>query len=441
MNKKFDRVLQWGKEKMGNDNKTATTDEFKTMEMEMQMRQEGMERLHTSASTYIKSLSKRREGDDREKMIPVDIVGQAMVMHGEEFESDSLYGQCLTSFGRAHESIARVQDSYVQNINDNWLLGLERNLAQMKEYQAARKKLESRRLAFDATQSKMQKLKKEDFRLEDEMRSQRIKYEESSDEVLRRMNDIRDAEEETLADLSAFLDAELEYYDKCRSLLMRVKEQWPAQLQGNKQSFKKNRSRSNTAHSFNNGFRDREIRERDYEEPAPPQPERPSIRSRGVSASHGSASEWDEHRRPTPDLNTRQSSWKLGGESLSRTSSHDSSAGPARMLRTVTEPMPPPLPATRGGLRPVITRTASYNSHKEEDVFADENHSPESPASSIPKLPSRNSSSNSLSGAGRKVAPPPPPVSRGVVQGKKPPPPPPPVKRANLSNLSIHDNA
>lgn len=93
-----------------------------------------MEKLHSSASSYMKSLSKRREGDDREKMVPVDIVGQAMVTHGGEFEEDSLYGQCLSSFGRAHESIARVQDNYVSQINENWLLGLERSLAQMKEY-------------------------------------------------------------------------------------------------------------------------------------------------------------------------------------------------------------------------------------------------------------------------------------------------------------------
>lgn len=124
MNKKFDRALQWGKEKMGKDNKTTVSDDFKAMEMEMQMRNEGtpiasspdiqfageaewililfekisgMDRLHSSAQIYIKSLSKRREGDDREKMIPVDIVAQSMLNHGEEFESDSQYGQCLIS--------------------------------------------------------------------------------------------------------------------------------------------------------------------------------------------------------------------------------------------------------------------------------------------------------------------------------------------------------
>ena len=75
----------------------------------------------------------------------------------------------------------------------------------------------------------MQKQKKEDFRVEDELRSQRIKYEESNEDVTRRMGDIQEAEADTMEDLSAFLESELEYYEKCRNVLMRVKQQWPAQ--------------------------------------------------------------------------------------------------------------------------------------------------------------------------------------------------------------------
>ncbi len=47
--------------------------------------------------TYVKSMSQRKEGDDREKMLPVDVLAQAMIAHGEEFESDSLFGNCLIS--------------------------------------------------------------------------------------------------------------------------------------------------------------------------------------------------------------------------------------------------------------------------------------------------------------------------------------------------------
>ncbi|KAK3056124.1 hypothetical protein LTR53_020474, partial [Teratosphaeriaceae sp. CCFEE 6253] len=79
----------------------------------------------------------------------------------------------------------------------------------MKEYQAARKKLESRRLAYDTAQQKMQKSKREDFRMEEELRSQKAKYEESNEDVYRRMLDIKEAEVDSVGDLTSFLEAEL----------------------------------------------------------------------------------------------------------------------------------------------------------------------------------------------------------------------------------------
>lgn len=98
----------------------------------------------------------------------------------------------------------------------------------LKAKQAARKKLESRRLAYDASLAKMQKTKKEDFRMEEELRSQKAKYEESSEDVYRRMQDIKEAEGDSVTDLTAFLDAELSYYDRCREVLLQLKRDWPA---------------------------------------------------------------------------------------------------------------------------------------------------------------------------------------------------------------------
>jgi hypothetical protein len=41
INKKFDRVKQWAGEKMGQEAKTGVSEEFKSLEMEMQLRHEG----------------------------------------------------------------------------------------------------------------------------------------------------------------------------------------------------------------------------------------------------------------------------------------------------------------------------------------------------------------------------------------------------------------
>ena len=94
--------------------------------------------------------------------------------------------------------------------------------------QAARKRLEQRRIAYDTSLTKMQKAKREDFRVEEELRAQKAKYEEASEDVHRRMEDIREAESESVADLTAFLDAELAYFDASREILLQCKRDWPA---------------------------------------------------------------------------------------------------------------------------------------------------------------------------------------------------------------------
>ncbi|KAI7969553.1 hypothetical protein EIK77_005183 [Talaromyces pinophilus] len=74
----------------------------------------------------------------------------------------------------------------------------------------------------------MQKAKKEDFRVEEELRSQKIKYEETNDDVYRRMMDIQEAEGENLTDLTAFIDAELNYHERCREVLLQLRNELPA---------------------------------------------------------------------------------------------------------------------------------------------------------------------------------------------------------------------
>lgn len=41
VNKKFDRFKQWGRERMGSEVKTDMSDDFKMLEVEMALRQEG----------------------------------------------------------------------------------------------------------------------------------------------------------------------------------------------------------------------------------------------------------------------------------------------------------------------------------------------------------------------------------------------------------------
>lgn len=43
INKKFDRMKQWSKERMGSEKLSDSNEEFKALEQEMQLRHNGME--------------------------------------------------------------------------------------------------------------------------------------------------------------------------------------------------------------------------------------------------------------------------------------------------------------------------------------------------------------------------------------------------------------
>ncbi|KAK9477761.1 hypothetical protein V1514DRAFT_266370, partial [Lipomyces japonicus] len=226
MTKKIDRLRQWTSEKLGQEQKTQESEEFKDLEYEINMRYEGTDRVHQSMAIYVRNLSKRREFENQEKTSPIDIVGQNLASFGEEFISDSVYGQALVRLGVANQKLARAQEIYVDRINRNFIEGIEKSIAQFKDFQSSRKKLESRRLAYDAALSKAQKVKREDSRLEEEVRAQRIKYEEAGEDVVRKMNSIRDAENDNLADLVDFFEAECDYYERSYEIVQNLRKNW-----------------------------------------------------------------------------------------------------------------------------------------------------------------------------------------------------------------------
>ncbi|KAJ5619001.1 hypothetical protein N7510_002985 [Penicillium lagena] len=423
VNKRIGRLKQWAGERMGGEVKTNLSDNFKAMETEMAVRHEGVDRIHKSMTGYVKALSKRNEGDDKEKTLPVAHLGSSMIAHGEDFDCSSEYGQCLTMLGRTEERIARVQETYIAQATSSWLESLERSLAQMKEYQQARKKLDSRRLAYDTSLSKMQKAKREDFRVEEELRTQKIKYEEANDDVLRRMQDIRDSEPENVMDLGMFLDAQLEYHERCREALLQLKNDWPGGSSVGQATARRSRARSNTGNSLPQRYDPLQ------EEIANVTESRPTIRSNKTMSMYIADS-------PAREAQPISNGYSRPG--FNRTPTFE---GPTQ-LRQEQSPSP-------WVQRAASDLTARHSVHLGSgrfpgDPYADSEgssygrSSPErlygnnrsiSPATShCSSVASRRPSSNALNGTTglAKKAPPPPPPSRA----KKPPPPPPPMKRS-----------
>ncbi|TWU77759.1 hypothetical protein ED733_008633 [Metarhizium rileyi] len=402
--KKLDRAVQWAGEKMGSEAKTAHSDEFHRLEAEMALRQEGMESLHKATTAYSKWISRRCDAsEDKNRAFPTALLGRAMVAHGNDFESNSEFGHHLVAVGRTNERIANLHSNYAEDVNANWLHHLDRNVSMMKEYQAARKKLESRRLAYDTSVAKMHKAKRDDFRMEEEMRISRTKFDDASEDIMRRMQDVQDTEAESIGALGSFLEAQLNYHERAAEELRRIRQSLSDGSRANSplhEEMHVSRTRSNTSRSWHNmrqasteklsstdRLHIRRLASSNAAQPPPPLPA-PSQDPRQLSIR---ASTFGE-RTPLVSLGTRM-------PSVARTT------------------------ADKG----------SYMSHS-EDVFRDDDSTGSGDGSagwgnrSTSSTTSHDSLSRMTTGHEVKKAPPPPPP---VNRAKKPPPPV-PARRAHL---------
>lgn len=247
--------------------------------------------------------------------------------------------------------------------------------------------------------TKMDKARRDDFRIEEEVRMNKAKYEESSEDIIRRMQDIKEAEADSVQSLTSFVDAELDYHERAAEELRRARQSWAA-LPPPSAIRRPNRSRSNTARSW------QEPRQSAvYEEPEPmPLPVRIPTRSSPNSRA----------APPPPPQPPRPS--------MGRATTFESRIGLGSTHRAA------PAPLSR-----IATDGVAYG-HRGDDVFADDastasgSRSPDwgdrsaSPATSYGSL-SRSTSALAL----KKAPPPPPPVNRA-----RKPAPPIPGRKENL---------
>ncbi|KAI0753691.1 hypothetical protein C8Q74DRAFT_1306365 [Fomes fomentarius] len=216
--------------------KTIQSDEFRELEQDVELRRQGLWRLDVASDDYRHYLMKKKLSEaveNEEKLLAVDALGVVMIKHGEEFGEDSAYGQSLVSFGRAHCNIASLQESFAATFEETYLTSIRQSEDEIKEYQAQRKKLESRRLSYDATTAKLEKLKhakkvqeKDREEAEEEYESSKARYEETLEDVRTRMYSIQENEITQLQELTGFLDLEITFVQSYLSELQKVKDGW-----------------------------------------------------------------------------------------------------------------------------------------------------------------------------------------------------------------------
>lgn len=230
------------------------------------------------------------------------------------------------------------------------------------------------------------------------------------------MQDIIDSEGESMNDLYGFLENELNYYDRCREILLQAKQSWPVPVndslapRSNSRRPSQPRSRQNTLSRVpTHGTIDE-----DETLQAPVAPFR-------ISSRPGSGANSPRNELPGYDF---------GGGSVAR-------ATP--LSRATTNES---IVAHRGNLRPVKRQEVfsdgqdETGSNSSGDGYMDRADSPATTYSQggASGLISRNGSWSTLderAKLAKKAAPPPPPPSRST---KPKPPPPPPMKRNAVSS-------
>ncbi|KAI3643428.1 hypothetical protein MP228_012983 [Amoeboaphelidium protococcarum] len=235
--KNFGKLNQLVGEKFAGASKHETSQEFKELEARTEARKDAIEAILEASNAYMKTLEKKKETalEKGAKQLPVENLGGAMIDHGSDLPEESEYGKALLKVGEAENMVGKIQQEFAATGRECFVARLEEYMQEVKTYKHLKSKLENRRLDYDAKVNRLQKSKKENPNLDEEMRAAQLKYEETLQELETLMISLNDKEQNQLDGLIQFLDAQYEYHQKAVDLLGECKRKLAnKQLAGNR---------------------------------------------------------------------------------------------------------------------------------------------------------------------------------------------------------------
>uniref|UniRef100_A0A8C6S6P1 SH3-domain GRB2-like 3a n=1 Tax=Neogobius melanostomus TaxID=47308 RepID=A0A8C6S6P1_9GOBI len=148
------------------------------------------------------------------------LLGDCMLRYGHELGEDSIFGSSLVDIGEAMRQMADVKDSLDISVKQNFIDPLQ-NLQDkdLKEIMHHLKKLEGRRLDFDYKKKRQGKIPDEEIRQAVE------KFEESKELAERSMFNFLENDVEQVSQLSALIEAALEYHKQSSQILEELSTQ------------------------------------------------------------------------------------------------------------------------------------------------------------------------------------------------------------------------
>jgi len=220
--KKIHQLKQWTNEKVGRSKKTEMDEELKQLIQETDLQREYFERLQKTLSDYIHIYDKRIDTQEEKKIQPVNAMGLLTINFGTIYPANSALGQALLKYGEGHTKLSDAQTNFVNRSRKGFEFYLNSFGSEMKSYSALKKKFDHRRLDLDEIQARVKKSSKEKPQLVQELRVSQDKYEESLDELTKKIFDLNNCNNKHLDSLREFCLAELEYHRSAVDILTDV---------------------------------------------------------------------------------------------------------------------------------------------------------------------------------------------------------------------------
>ncbi|XP_075066968.1 endophilin-A1 [Mixophyes fleayi] len=231
LKKQFHKATQKVSEKVGGAEGTKLDEDFKEMERKVDVTSRAVMEIMTKSIEYlqpnpasraklsmINTMSKIR-GQEKGPGYPQAeaLLAEAMLKFGREIGDESNFGPALVDVGESMRELSDIKDSLDIDVKQNFVDPLQ-NLhdKDLKEIQHHLKKLEGRRLDFDYKKKRQGKI------TDDEIRQALEKFDESKEIAESSMFNLLEMDIEQVSQLSALVQAQLEYHKQAVQILQEV---------------------------------------------------------------------------------------------------------------------------------------------------------------------------------------------------------------------------
>ncbi|XP_063311996.1 endophilin-A2 [Pelobates fuscus] len=240
LKKQFYKASQMVSEKVGGAEGTKLDDDFKEMEKKVDVTSKAVADVLAKTTEYLQpnpasraklsmlnTVSKiRGQVKNPGYPQPEGLLGETMIRYGKELGDESNFGDALLDAGESMKRLAEVKDSLDIEVKQNFLDPLQ-NLCDkdLKEIQHHLKKMEGRRLDYDYKKKRQGKIPDE------ELRQAMEKFEESKEVAETSMLNLLDTDVEQVSQLSALVEAALDYHRQAVQILDELSDKLKDRMQ------------------------------------------------------------------------------------------------------------------------------------------------------------------------------------------------------------------